>query len=330
MAQTMYYWQWPPYGTGTFVWGYEYRWRTIGSWDTEPLSIDPGIPPHWPKDQIGTTKYERLRYDDVNQRLEMTGYWDVSLYQEAVKLCSHADYLVALFNLYYRLTPATDSYTVHPGSTTYDWSLMEDQHSDPPDPGDQEVAELCNHVSNTIMSDWGIAATGSCHNWQAFALKTFYYYHNDVKEQTCSGYGMIDEIQWMRPVGMGGGSADGGGHAWVVHGYDDNYANTRFLMNMGWGGQDDGWYTKDNVPGGFIQGQTNLVQIAPVSARFVGNAVPGDGSPDNPYMNIQDALAKVADGSTLIFKAGTTNTFSGSTLVIGKALTLKGCDVTIE
>jgi hypothetical protein len=330
VAQLMYYWQWPSQGSGSHTWHYDYRWRTIGSWDTEPLSIDPAIPPNWPKDQIGTTKYARLRYDYVNKRLEMTGYWDESLYTAAQNLCTNSSYLIALANLYNRLSPNTYYDTVYPGSSFYDWSLMEDKHSDPVDPGDQEAAELINHIGNTIVSGWGIAGTGSNFIYSDSALETYFHYDPDTLAQPRDANAMISDIQWLRACGLGGGNSGGGGHAWVVHGYDAGYPNTRFLMNMGWGGASDGWYTLDNLPGGFHLNQDNLLQVAPVNVRFVGSAAYGDGSPDSPYKNIQDAIAKVADHSTLIFKACLVDTSVSSTLVINKPLTLKGYDVTIE
>ncbi len=330
VAQIMYYWQWPTQGAGLHTWHYDHRWRTIGSWDSEPLTVDPGIPLNWPKDQISTTKYARLRYDSTNNNLEMTGYWDSSLYAAAQKICPDTAYQTALTNLYYRLTPDSHYETVYPGNATYDWSLIKDKHSDPPDPGDEEAAELCNHIGNTITSGWGIAGTGSNFIYSAPALETYFYYDPDTLAKQCDPNAMISEIQWMRPCGMGGGNSGGGGHAWVVHGYDTNYSNTRFLMNMGWNGGDDGWYSIDDVPKGYVLNQDSLVQVAPVNVRFVGNLLPGDGSPNYPYSNIQDALAKAPDNTTLIFKAGTTNTFSGSPLVIDRPLVLKGMSVTIE
>jgi len=56
----------------------------------------------------------------------------------------------------------------------------------------------------------------------------------------------------------------------------------------------------------------------------------GKGSPFSPYMNIKDALNKAPNGATLIFRAGTVNTFSSNTLVINRPLTLKGRNVIIR
>jgi hypothetical protein len=105
------------------------------------------------------------------------------------------------------------------------------------------------------------------------------------------------------------------------------------MMNLGWGGSGDGWYSCDSVNPGdweFNLGQKHVTQIAPKDVvQFVGNSVAGDGSPGTPYWNLADAAANAPDGATLIFKAGRDDTFAGGSLVIRRPLTLKGYDVTI-
>ncbi|MCJ7578352.1 MAG: hypothetical protein MUO91_07860, partial [candidate division Zixibacteria bacterium] len=115
-------------------------------------------------------------------------------------------------------------------------------------------------------------------------------------------------------------------------GYDKGTdPNRQFRMNMGWGGDDDGWYSCDNVPRGYTISLDHTIQIAPQNVvKFVGAASLGDGSPDDPYRDIEEAVAEAPNGATLIFKAGSDNTFSADQLVIDRPLTLKGKDVTIR
>ena len=90
-----------------------------------------------------------------------------------------------------------------------------------------------------------------------------------------------------------------------------------------------GHYNYFNVPGNLNYFQSQITQIAPEnSVKFVGNSTSGDGSPDSPYQNIETALVSAPDNATLVFKAGSDNTFSTNTLTINRPLTLKGCDVT--
>ena len=115
----------------------------------------------------------------------------------------------------------------------------------------------------------------------------------------------------------------------IVYGYNRGTDPDRqFRMNMGHGGGDDGWFSLDSMP--FTLYQKHLTRIAPLDVvRFVSDANPGDGSPSDPYRDIEEALADVPDNTTLIFKAGTTNTFSAGTLTINRSLTLKGYNITI-
>jgi hypothetical protein len=103
-------------------------------------------------------------------------------------------------------------------------------------------------------------------------------------------------------------------------------------MNMGWSGNGDGWFTYDTVAtAGFVfdvLGQTK--NIAPTKVKFVGALDLGDGSPDDPYRDIEEAISEAPDNSTLIFKAGSSNAFSAAALTINRPLTLKGRDVTIS
>jgi hypothetical protein len=77
--------------------------------------------------------------------------------------------------------------------------------------------------------------------------------------------------------------------------------------------------------------QKTLTWIAPLDVvKFVEDRSPGsypdrgDGSPSEPYNHIEEALSYVADGTTLIFKAGSNNRFSSSSLVFDRPMILKG------
>ncbi len=88
------------------------------------------------------------------------------------------------------------------------------------------------------------------------------------------------------------------------------------------------WYSLDQV---FPKNQDMTIQIAPLNVvKFVGAAVSGHGSPAAPYLGIEEALANASDGATLIFKAGSDNTFAASALTIDRPLTLKAMGATIR
>ncbi|MCX5753173.1 MAG: hypothetical protein NTW97_05940 [Candidatus Krumholzibacteria bacterium] len=79
------------------------------------------------------------------------------------------------------------------------------------------------------------------------------------------------------------------------------------------------------------QGQHNIIRAAPeTGVKFVGASDGGDGTPDNPYQNIEEAILKAASGTTLIFKPGSTNYFSASELILKRPMVLKGKEITIR
>jgi hypothetical protein len=100
-------------------------------------------------------------------------------------------------------------------------------------------------------------------------------------------------------------------------------------MNMGWGpGNNHVWYTLDTTP--FPLNQDHMIYIAPRDmVKFVGAADSGDGSPADPYLDIEEALASAPAGARLIFKADSFNTYSGTELLIDAPLTLSGHDIVI-
>ena len=262
----------------------------------------------------------------------MNGYWDGSLYAGAQDINDNAAYLNALEALYNGLNNASTNCNANFGTTNYNWSVIQDVHTDPPDAGDAEAAELCYHAGIAVGMDYGVRYSGASSSEVENALRDHFRYDTDADYQERDINKMTTEILWLRPFHLRGTDADGGGHAWVGFGYNKGTdPNRQFLMNMGWGGGSDGWYSCDNVPGGYTISQDHTIQIAPQNVvKFVGAASLGDGSPDDPYRDIEEAIAEAPNGATLIFKAGSDNTFSAVTLTITKPLTLKGVDVVIR
>jgi hypothetical protein len=263
----------------------------------------------------------------------MNGYWDGSLYNNAHGQSTDPAYHAALLALWGRLTPGSTFCGANFGATTYTWNLIQDDHTDPVDAGDVEVAELCYQIGVAIDSDYGVLGTGSDW-WRVGApIRDYFRYDGDaIYSNPIDVDMMTEEIQWLRPLCMGGSNAGGGGHGWVIFGYNKaTDPNRQFKMNLGWGGGVDGWYTLDAVPGGLNFTHNHLTHIAPAGVvRFVGNTTSGDGSPADPYRNVTDAVTLAPSGTTLIFEAGSDNTFSGSYLELNRPFVLKGKNATIR
>jgi hypothetical protein len=328
MSQIMYYWQWPNTGTGTGDVDYEYRWRN--NWDSEPLATDPNIPAGW----VG-----RLQWTAVGGgMLQMNGNWDGSVLAAAEGITNTSTYRSALSTLYGRLNSNVTSWPADFGATTYQWSLMADREGQLPPGGDAAVATLSHHAGIAVEMEYGIWGSGASASYVADALEDHFRYDLDATYGARNIDTMTEEMQWLRPVAFMGWYPQNGGHAWVVYGYNKaTDPNRQFLMNLGWGGPGDGWYSCDNmdldgdgVPD-LDMNQHHVTRIAPEDVvRFVGNDNAGDGTPNDPYQDIEEAIAEAQDDATLIFRAGSINTFSVDTLVIDRPFTLKGWDVIVR
>jgi hypothetical protein len=184
-----------------------------------------------------------------------------------------------------------------------------------------------------VDSGLGVWGTGSYFGNDVAGLVDHFRYDPDALFTPGPGAtinGLTSEITWGRVAGLGGGNADGAGHAWVIDGYDKSTdPNRLFHMNMGWAGSGNGWYTWDDRP--FPLNNDMMTAVAPTSVKFALALWPlgGDGSPSNPYPNITQAVGSVPVGNTLMLRAGNEYNFSG-TLVINRAMTIKGFGATIR
>jgi hypothetical protein len=324
-AQIMYFWRWPDSGNGSDSVQYTRRYRT--DWDFEPLSPDPdlNLSSFWTNRLYWTSAY--------SGRLYMSGRWDGSIYWSARGKCNggvdcdNADYHGALETLWDRLTQDPVTCYANFGSTTYNWNSMRDSHTDPPDSGDAEAAELSHHAGIAVGMGYGVLAStaGLTRN----GLVDHFRYDSDAAEATRNVNTMVEEIQWYRPVEIAGSEPGVGGHSWIVCGYNQNTTPWQFRMNMGWGGGSTEWHSVDEV---FPDNQWNTIRIAPKDVvKFVGGGTRGDGTPNSPYSDLETALGTVVDGTTLVMKAGTTHSLprTGDYVVLDKPITLMGHMVTI-
>jgi len=313
IAQIMYYWKWPPSGTG-------YREkdsprRVANDWMSEPCATDPG--------EIPARFDGRLEWTSSGGgQLRMNAYWDVSMWDSAVGISSNEDYQAALASLWDRLTLDPVHYEVDFSSATYDWDLMEDVCDDPPGAGEEEVSKLSYHAAVAVNSRFGI--WGTAHNVDRFPEAFVDNFRYDPDQATTSNIDpnlAISEIRWMRPIGIAGC-----GHTWVVDGY--KVSTNQFHMNFGWGeGTHDVWNTLDQ----WCSSVSRFgIYIAPESiVRFAGGGTPGEGTPLLPYADIEEAVAASPDGSTIILQAHQEHRFTASTASIQTPLTLQGYNITL-
>lgn len=148
--------------------------------------------------------------------------------------------------------PAMDEYgypeqSANFGETTYDWANMPYQiKANSPQAQIDAVALLGYHcgVSVNMMYDDDGTGAGAYSSDVPWALMKFFgYAQSSYKERTGSSQlwdsYIKDAIQMGRPIFYAGTSNDGGGHAFVCDGMDENGL---FHYNYGWSGSGDGFY----------------------------------------------------------------------------------------
>jgi hypothetical protein len=325
-AQTMYYWKWPGSGVGSGTDTYNY------SGTSTPLSTalanNPGI--------IPSDFTEHLSW--ANGQLTIAGWWDGSMYSQAQAftndIAENPAYEAALTKLYNELTPYQTALSAN-YTHALDWSAMQDSYTyeytnvTSPDNSDAQVAYLDYELGIAVDVDYGVSESSSYASSIPGVLSNHFYYDPSAQDTSSDSNQMVLEIQWLRPFLVGGND-----HCWMIYGYNMGTSPWQFMMNMGWGGEDNGWYTLDDVASPQLTTPTHIDDfvwdLAPLSVvGFVGASSSGNGSPSTPYQNIQQAITNAPSGATLIFQANSVNTFSSSSLVINRPLTLKGYNVTI-
>ena len=319
MAQIMYYWHWPISGEGTASISYELR--SSANKVYWPFPVNPGIPAGWNGGILG--------WEDG--QLWMTGYWDQSVLAAAKNLSDNFSYQIALELLYGALNPSDTVQTADFGHTTYQWNLLKDYFTDLAEDGADEVAKLSSHAGIAVKMDYGIYGSTAFSADIPGALSSHFRFDSDASESSRETDQMVEEINWLRPCFLTGQDTNNEGHCWAVCGYNKLPGSLQFKMNLGWGGDANGWYSVDDAPRGFTNSQRQVTMVAPRDVvRFVGSTSSGDGSPSSPYRNIEEAITRAADNTTLIFKAYSANTFSAPVLVLNRPLTLKGIQATIS
>jgi hypothetical protein len=178
------------------------------------------------------------------------------------------------------------------GATSYDYNSMPNVVNSP----NNAVATLMYHCGISVKMDFGIAATGGSSAYLIYdkspitecsehAFKTYFGFKQSSKGEARDNY---TQSQWInllkteldasRPI-LYGGIGQGGGHAFICDGYDNN---NFFHMNWGWSGNFDGYFTVNALnpsgvgtgggTGGFNYHQQIIAGLEPI-----GGADPDPG-----------------------------------------------------
>ena len=138
------------------------------------------------------------------------------------------------------------------GNTTYDWKNMPNVlNNNASEEEKLATGTLCFHCGVTIDMGYGPDGSGGASSPIPGVMHTYFNYcdaivqlsRNDFETETWKT--MVREQFDMGWPMYYGGCQDGGCHAFVCDGYDDN---DYFHFNLGWGGSADGWYLIDDAP----------------------------------------------------------------------------------
>ena len=172
------------------------------------------------------------------------------------------------------------------GNTTYDWDNMPNVLNNNSTEAEKlATGTLCFHCGVTIDMGYGPDGSGGASGPIPNAMNTYFDYcdaivqlrRNDYETETWKT--MVREQFDMGWPMYYGGCDNGGCHAFVCDGYDDN---DYFHFNLGWGGSSDGWYLIDDAP------YTN-----PADAMF--NFVPSEVYNQTPSVPSEFTAVPVSD-----------------------------------
>ena len=172
------------------------------------------------------------------------------------------------------------------GNTIYDWDNMPNVLDNNSTEAEKlATGTLCFHCGVTIDMGYGPDGSGGGSGPIPGAMHAYFDYsdsnvqlrRNDFETDTWKT--MVREQFDMGWPMYYGGCDNGGCHAFVCDGYDDN---DYFHFNLGWGGGSDGWYLIDDAP------YTN-----PADAMF--NFVPSEVYNQTPSAPVDFTAVPVSD-----------------------------------
>ena len=193
------------------------------------------------------------------------------------------------------------------GNTTYDWDNMPNVLNNSSSEAEKlATGTLCFHCGVTIDMGYGPDGSGGASGPIPGVMHTYFNYsdanvqlrRNDFDTETWKT--MVREQFDMGWPMYYGGCEDGGCHAFVCDGYDDN---DYFHFNLGWGGSSDGWYLIDDAP-----------YTHPADAMF--NFVPAEVYNQTPAIPVDFVADRTSDADLKVHLSWTnpTTTLDGSAL----------------
>ena len=164
--------------------------------------------------------------------------------------------------------------TANFGETTYDWENMPNSISDnSPIEQIEAVAQLIYHVGVSVDMNYRPSSSGAVTGRLCQTMPDYFFYTNQMDNLYREDYTheeymqlVIDAIDMNWPM-----VHRGGGHAYVLDGYNDN---DMVHFNWGWSGSSDGWFNIDEH--GYTDGQSVIYNYVPAEIYAATSGAPSN------------------------------------------------------
>lgn len=164
--------------------------------------------------------------------------------------------------------------TANFGETTYDWANMPNSiSSSSPIEQIEAVALLIYHAGVSVDMNYRPSSSGAVTGLLCQTMPAYFFYTDQManlyrEEYTHEGYMqlIIKAIDMNWPM-----VHRGGGHAYVLDGYNDN---DMVHFNWGWSGSSDGWFNIDEH--GYTEGESVIYNYVPAEIYAATPNMPTD------------------------------------------------------
>ena len=169
------------------------------------------------------------------------------------------------------------------GTTTYDWANMPTSISaNSPQAQIDAIATLHYHVGVALEMGYGPSGSGAVTSRLTELMPQYFFYTSDMKMVAREDYSHEDFMAYIiASIDMRWPMVQrGGGHAYVLDGYNDN---DMVHYNWGWSGSSDGWFDVDDH--GYTDGESIVYYYVPEgiynatpAAPVVTSVIPADNN----------------------------------------------------
>ena len=164
--------------------------------------------------------------------------------------------------------------TVNFGEATYDWDNMPNSiSSSSAQEKIEAVAQLIYHAGVSVDMNYRPTSSGAVTGRLCESMPAYFFYTNYMANLYRENYTHEEYMQMViNSIDMDWPMVQrGGGHAYVLDGYNDN---DMVHYNWGWSGSSDGWFNIDDH--GYTDGESILFNYVPAEIYAATSAAPTD------------------------------------------------------